>query len=407
MSEYDSSRQPGKNSEASASGVMPDMPGTKAAATRGGTIAALGLLIFMLLGLGLNTRAWLDGQLPDALPTLNSTQWLNGAAGRAIAAELAQTPLPQMAARAQRVLGWWLVGDLGPQVRQGCPGWLFLAEELGEPDGGLAALAQRVQTLAALEQKLAQRGVRLVVAVVPDKRRMAAAYLCGLAPLHGNTDRTLAWRAAMQRAGVAALDLGVPLQALGAEAFQRSDTHWSEAGAHRAAQAIAEAVRANGTAVPGPSQPLQILPGTPVSRAGDLVRLAGLDWLPQDWLPAIDELPGTRFQAVPQAAGETLLPAAEQDDLFGDSGLPAVVLLGTSYSRNANFAEYLALELGTPVVNQALDGGGFSGAASAYFAGAAFGELPPALIIWEVPERYLFAPLAQDQDIHLRPPLVK
>lgn len=353
----------------------------------------------MALGLWFNARAWLDGDLPAQLPTLSTTQWLDGEAGQAVAAGLAETTLPRMAARAQRAVGWWLAGDLGPQVRQGCPGWLFLADELGEPKGGQGALDQRAQTLAGLAQALSQRGIRLVVAVVPDKRRTAAERLCGLAPLYDNSNRTLAWQAAMQRAGVDALDLGQPLQALGAQAFQQSDTHWSEAGAHQAAKAIAAKVRQGGE-VPGPAQSLQAVPGTPVRKSGDLVRLAGLEWLPERWLPASDELPGTRFELASQA-GNAATEGPGLDDLFGDAGQPAVVLLGTSYSRNAAFADYLALELGTPVVNQAQDGGGFASAASDYFDSAAFKESPPALVLWEIPERYLTAPLSQDKEIKL------
>ena len=77
------------------------------------------------------------------------------------------------------------------------------------------------------------------------------------------------------------------------------------------------------------------------------------------------------------------------DDLFGDSALPNVALIGTSFSHNSGFAGYLQLALGAPVGNFAKEGGEFSGAAKAYFASPAFLETPPKLLIWEIPERDL------------------
>jgi alginate O-acetyltransferase complex protein AlgJ len=77
------------------------------------------------------------------------------------------------------------------------------------------------------------------------------------------------------------------------------------------------------------------------------------------------------------------------DDLFGDAGLPNTALIGSSFSRNSNFVSFLEYSLHARIGNFALDGGGFSKSAQAYFASAAFKDTPPRLIVWEVPERVL------------------
>jgi alginate O-acetyltransferase complex protein AlgJ len=92
------------------------------------------------------------------------------------------------------------------------------------------------------------------------------------------------------------------------------------------------------------------------------------------------------------AATETLA----EDDLFGDSQLPNVAVIGTSFSRNSNFMPFLEQAVGASVGNFALDGGAFSGAAKAYFASSAFKQTPPKLIVWEIPERDLQAPYVDD-----------
>jgi alginate O-acetyltransferase complex protein AlgJ len=76
-------------------------------------------------------------------------------------------------------------------------------------------------------------------------------------------------------------------------------------------------------------------------------------------------------------------------DLFGDADLPNTALIGTSFSRNSNFAGFLQQALGAPVGNFAKDGGAFSGAANSYLNNPASKETPPKQIIWEIPERDL------------------
>ena len=68
-----------------------------------------------------------------------------------------------------------------------------------------------------------------------------------------------------------------------------------------------------------------------------------------------------------------------------------VALVGTSYSADPlwNFAGALQVELAADVLVVAAEGCGPFLALQEYLASPTFAELPPALVIWEIPERYL------------------
>ncbi|RMP70961.1 hypothetical protein ALQ17_01299 [Pseudomonas fluorescens] len=155
-------------------------------------------------------------------------------------------------------------------------------------------------------------------------------------------------------------------------------------GSNAGAQALAQRIRQRGIQAT-PEQTFDITQAPLAIRPGDLVRLAGLDWLPPKLQP-----PGESVAA--SSAHETGGATSNADDLFGDAGLPNVALIGTSFSRNSNFVGFLQKALNAPVGNFSKDGGEFSGAAKAYFESPAFKQTPPKLLIWEIPERDLQTP---------------
>lgn len=371
-----------------------------ALALRTSPIAGVTLALF--LGAGLLSCGWLvaSGKL-ELMPDkhLSNGQVLHGEITHRIAKELAKAPLPSEAADLERASSWLLLGDTGPRVRPGCTQWLFLSDEL-KLDRHAADNAQaKADAVIALQRSLQQRGIRLLVSVVPDKSRIAASELCGLTRPTASQARIQQWAQKLQAAGVTTLDLTASLQPLGASAFLRTDTHWSEAGAQAAAQAIAEQVKGMGlSATPSKTFDTRQEPLAP--RPGDLVRLAGIDWLPVALQPPQEQVAPTviteRAEAVSDA-GDNL------DDLFGDDNLPNVALIGTSFSRNSSFVGFLQRALSAPVGNFAKDGGEFSGAAKAYFDSPAFRQTPPQLVIWEIPERDLQTPYAGDVQLPPRP----
>ncbi len=305
-----------------------------------------------------------------------------------VAHALAQAPLPRLAAQAARAGNWWLWDDLGPQVRQGCPGWLFLADELAPQEDAAQHLQQRGDVVGRLHHALARQGIQLVVAVVPDKSRVLHQQLCGLRRGASVQGRLAAWKALLRDRGVTVMDLEAPLAAMvssGEPVFFRTDTHWTEDGAQRAAEAVAHTVRATGWA-PDPVQEYDVVRTPQALRPGDLVRLAGLDELPRRWQPTAETSRGAQFLLREN-------PEEEEASLFGDDPLARTVLLGTSFSRTSGFAGFLAQSLRTPLANFGRDGGNFCGGAAAYFQDPAWRQKPPSLVVWEIPERTLQSPV--------------
>lgn len=347
------------------------------------------LLVFLALGLISSVYAVLNGTLTLKPDNLTWSSFLDGKLTSELNDNLASTPLPEAAALGGRYVLWQGLGDTGKNVRVGCPDWLFLADELRlYPQREEHALA-RAQNVIALNASLAQRGIALVVAVVPDKSRIEVAHRCGLNRSTLFAGRLEQWLTKLAAAGVVTVDLQPVLQALvdaGQDAYLRTDTHWNEAGAEAAASAIAQRIKALKLELT-PEQAFNETRKEPVPRAGDLVRLAGLDKLPPAAQPRADSVAESVFTPKDEANA----PAAA-DDLFGDAGLPNTALMGSSFSRNSNFLPFLEARLSTKIGDFALDGGGFSKSAQAYFASAAFKDTPPRLIVWEIPERVLEEP---------------
>lgn len=283
--------------------------------------------------------------------------------------------------RIERGIQWNLTGDWGPSVRSGCEGWLFLTDELEVYPGRSQSASLRASVAKALEARLNERGIRLLLVVVPDKTRIESEHLCGLRRSALFDKRIADWQGQLQ--GVETLNLTPVLQALPGERYYRTDTHWNEAGAYAAAHAVATRMgELKWAQVSGGAVELnQALSPRP----GDLVHLAGLDGLPGFLRPQTESARITKVAPI----------ASASDDLFGDAGLPTVALIGTSYSRNSNFVPFLEHNLGASVANLAKDGGDFAGAATAYFASSAFRSDPPRVVVWEVPERVIEAPVKE------------
>ena len=248
-------------------------------------------------------------------------------------------------------------------------------------------MAERAEGVRRVRDGLAARGVALAVALVPDKARVKRARLCG-APLSAQAEaRHDAFAAALRTRGLDPILLlpALARQEAAGGAYWRTDTHWNQEGAKAAAAAIAAATR---------DQPLsRAEPWRTVAAAeetngpGDLLRLTSLDRVPDALRPAPDRQRLERNEAPEAPAGG--------GGLLDDTPAPEVALIGSSYSVNANFHGALQAALRSTVLNAATAGGGFAGSAATYFAGEAFRESPPKLVIWEIPERVVAQPLTQ------------
>jgi len=359
--------------------------------------------LFIVFGLFSTIYATSFGKL-NLFP--NGVFWspfLKGDVSQAFALALADAPVPSSAALIERGLSWVVAGDLGPRVRRGAPGWLFLGDELTVHDQPQNNAAQRKADVLKVQKILSAKGIKLLVVVVPDKSRIEASQLGMLHRPARYRQRASQWVDELKLAGVEAFDLTDTLTAFKQKhtaAFLKSDSHWTEQGAEAAAVAVSAEVQRL-KIVAAPTQALVIDHRTERTRAGDLIRLAGVEWLSDSLQPQPDVLQETSFKVEKRAntaLGSALAPSAsaQTDDLFGDADLPNVVVIGTSFSRTSNFVPFIEKELKAKVANLARSGGDFSGAMNAYLSSVAFKKTPPKLVIWENPERVLRQKIAKD-----------
>ena len=275
----------------------------------------------------------------------------------------------------------------GEQVRIGNDGWLFLTDELRFDADGNAHLNARAKLFGGAAQGLDRQGVKLVVTLVPDKARLYSGKLSsGHYPAY-NLSRYEDALAALRKQNVTVVDLLTPLTTAASrgQVYYSSDTHWNQVGAQISADAVALVVSKLGVELEKTTF-VTVTAGEKTERPGDLIRLMGLGDTPNALRPPSDtEIPlVTKQTSVEAAAG-----------LFGDAALP-VALTGTSYSLRGNFHGFLQQALSTKVLNTAKDGGGLLQATTAYLKDDAFRSAKPKILVWEVPERFLYTKLEDE-----------
>lgn len=346
--------------------------------------AALAFIAVMLVGAWQITAAALN---PDGLEFPRT--WLDFREGRTTQ-ELEKQLDKKLPTRTALIAGantlrYLITGGGGEQVRVGRDQWLFLTDELRFDAGGMANLQARADMLGAAAQRLNEQGVKLVIALVPDKARIYETKLAsGQYPAY-NQSRYQDALGALRQRKVITVDLLQPLTQAAAqsEVFYRTDTHWNQIGAEVVARAVASQVEQLGLGLEKTTFKTTS-EASPVERVGDLVRLMGLQDMPNAVRPMPDQ----------EAAASTSQTSAEiaGGGLFGDAVVP-VVMTGTSYSMRGNFHGYMQQALSSKVLNTAKDGGGFLQAATAYLTDEAFRTAKPKVLIWEVPERFLMTKL--------------
>jgi alginate O-acetyltransferase complex protein AlgJ len=269
-----------------------------------------------------------------------------------------------------------------PGVLVGSDGWLYSTEEFLPPDPSGRALEAAVEEIRAVRDGLAARGIALVVALVPTKAAVCAEHLgryrlpASLAARHAEV------RQAIGSLGIAVPDLLAPLReaASSGEVFLRTDTHWTAFGASVAAQTLARVIGPELDARGSSRTRYTTVRGEPSERKGDLLGFLPLGRLAK----AIGPGPDLVADAVTTADGES------GDGLFGALEIP-VALVGTSYSAAGawNFDGALKEALRADVLKAAEEGHGFLAPMRKYLESPAIDDPRPAVVVWEIPERYL------------------
>jgi alginate O-acetyltransferase complex protein AlgJ len=342
-------------------------------------LPGVALLAILVIGLVSSLYALFvkNGELPAG-----TVSWSGLAGGETTAAvsHFLQTanPLEDSLVTFDRVSSYVLTGDLGARVRRGCGNWLFLTDELVLHPERAANAAKHVRIVEQVASFLKGRNIGLTIVPVPDKSRAEAAELCGVDRPVAISGRLADFQSQLTQNGIGVVDILRPMDAAGGELYYRTDTHWNERGAKAAADGVAAALRQAGLA-PTQKAEFHVVTDPPQERVGDLIRLAGLDHVQWPFRPHGDEESATVIEQ----------SAAANVGILDETPAPELAVIGTSFSRRANFVPFLSLALAAPVENRSFDDGGITKAAIAYFANPEFLKSPPRAVVWEIPERMI------------------
>lgn len=256
-------------------------------------------------------------------------------------------------------------GDVGEQALVGRDGWWFyrpdaryVTERCPSDAAAKTGFGPAVEAIVSFRDQLAQRGIHLLVVPVPGKPSVYPDQLTRRAQpadsrVHEHT-RTLL--ADLKAAGVETMDLFSTFAEARSHSTSKDtrawylerDTHWSNAGARLAAEAVARKIRALGWA-PEKSLEYSVRPIT-VQRPGDVLRMLKC--------PPIE----ARFHPESVQCEQVIQPDGRP---YRDDPASSVLVLGDSFLRiyerdepgSAGFIAHLARELGRPVTSIVSDGG--------------------------------------------------
>ena len=349
--------------------------------TRSLRILYIALFLGLLLGLGLwSLRAFMG------FSTTPDDTVLNGKWAKATETQYdKQFPLKRLGTNLWAALDYKLFNEGRPGVVLGRDQWLFSDEEFKPIAKGEQYQEENLALIQGAREQLENKGVKLVLAILPAKARLYPEHLGDETPASLHSDLYQRFHASARQAGILAPELLTPLQhaKLQGQVFLRTDTHWTPMGADVVAQNLSATVAKQ---APINVAPQQFITESkqPEPYKGDLTSFLPLDPLFSNLLPKPDQLQ----QRTTRAADE---PGAGGDDaLFADTEVP-VALVGTSYSANPswNFVGALQQALKSDVVSYAEQGHGPIEPMLKYLQSDAFKNAPPQLVIWEFPERYL------------------
>lgn len=240
-----------------------------------------------------------------------------------------------------------------------------------------------IARMSALAGELAKGGTTLIYVAIPTKAEAMANTLPDKAKDYqfDSTTAVLVYDDILTRLSAQGIIAPNILTALrqadpSSPPFFQTDFHWTAAGAHLAAQAIAAKIQAEPDYADLPKSEYVTTAG-PMTAAFSTLRRS-LQRSCQTELPRVEDQVAITTK--------TIDPAAEVD-IFADRATPQIVLVGTSFSDAplANFAGYLAQTSGLDVLNYAVTGGNQYGAITSYLISRDFAEARPRFLIWENP----------------------
>ncbi len=350
--------------------------------------AAAGIVFIVALAIGFGLAvaglAGVDRPLPGGAPPV--AMLLDGSLTAAADDAVEQAhPLRSAALAGLAAARYVLFAETLGEAVVGRDGRLFTIEEFERHAGDDERLRERIAEISSVAGDLRARDVDLAVVLVPSKARMLAEHLPPRWARRAEHPRSDVAVRALRDEGIMIVDVTSALgSTAGAEHFFARDTHWTPDGAAAAAAEI----------------------GRALDEAGMLSRIDRQTYRRE--LDTVEPVPGDLMSFLPVGRLRRLLGVPEEEarvyradatggsaalGLFDELSIP-VSLVGTSYSRDPRwgFESALKAAIGADVLNVAAEGEGPFEPMRAYLAGPTIDDVAPALVIWEIPERYLTLP---------------
>ena len=300
---------------------------------------------------------------------------------------------------------FFALGDAGDNAVLGHGGWFFYrpgVQYLTRPLPRFDGSGDPVDAITASRDRLAERGIRLLVVPAPNKETVYPERLTRRAEglsgaVNGNTREILA---RLARAGVETVDLAAlyagARRAQGDDPswYLPQDTHWSPRGVALAARAVADRLTALGWTAPGGVE--YAVEPAPTPRAGDVPRMMRAP-LVEAACPA-EPVPCER------------ITRRDTGEPYADDPASEVLVLGDSFLRiyqrddpgAAGFTAHLARALGRPLASVINDGG------ASTLVRQELSRRPELLrnakvVVWEFTERDIRHGMEGWQDVPLPP----
>lgn len=296
--------------------------------------------------------------------------------------------------------GLMLAGSLGmtaAHAAEPIPGivgkdeWLFYRYEISDAVD-IPTIDTSIDLIQRFNKVLAANGITMAVTMVPLKMRVYAEHLPDDIKINdtmrGNYERIAKQ---MRSAGLHVIDLNTafmtsPKRSGPAPLFFRLDTHWAPAGSLLAGETIKTEIDAN-------PELKKVFDATPPEAFKLVMGKRKLNSKSRD---LVEQLPKPPAVYAPEQINsfDVSRVTPPKEDLLGATAVPAVTLVGSSYSNTwTGFPDAVrhALQRDILSISVGADQGSWVGMES-YLRDDAFQTKPPKLMIWEMPERDMRAP---------------
>jgi alginate O-acetyltransferase complex protein AlgJ len=268
----------------------------------------------------------------------------------------------------------------------GQDGWIYTDEEFVWNSESAATVESHLAGIIEVEKSLASRGIRLAVALLPQKSTIYPEHL-GAVRVPGEQQQLYGYvrRRLSESTDIILPDIKAAL--LGGKSshdmFLRIDTHWTVNGAGVAANAVAASIPVE---LHGVNAAFKRVAMPPDAHKGDLLKFVNLG----RW----DRLLPVRYEVI-QPIGVANVEATVDDFLAAPeeegASRPQTMLVGTSYSANPlwSFQPQLEIALGASIANGSEEGKGYAAPMTALLESNTDKLQGVKLVIWEIPIRYL------------------